>query len=395
MLSPLKVSGKIYWLGANDRKKHLFENIWPLPNGVAYNCYLINDEKTALVDTIESGVAGDFVEKVESLLGGRSLDYLIINHMELDHSGEVREIIKRYPDVQIIGNSKTFKVVEAYWGNVATFKQVEDGEELSLGYHNLRFVMTPWVHWPETMMTYDITEQVLFSGDAFGSFGTLDGAVFDDEIDFTYYEEDMRRYFSNIVGKYANMVQKAFKKLEGVSIKSVCPVHGPVWRSNPEVVLGLYDKWSKMEAEDGVVILYASMYGTTEQIADYIARKIAEQGVKKIRIHDVSKTHISNLINEIWRYKGVVLGSCAYNSQMFPLMEQLTRELEHMGVKNRVLGLFGSYSWNGGGVKSLTKFQESIGWDLVSEPVDIYGIPDAEKFSKCDALAEAMAAKIK
>lgn len=395
MLSPLKVSGKIYWLGANDRKKHLFENIWPLPNGVAYNCYLINDEKTALVDTIESGVAGDFVEKVESLLAGRSLDYLIINHMELDHSGEVREIIKRYPDVQIIGNSKTFKVVEAYWGNVAAFKQVEDGEELSLGHHNLRFVMTPWVHWPETMMTYDITEQVLFSGDAFGSFGTLDGAVFDDEIDFTYYEEDMRRYFSNIVGKYANMVQKAFKKLEGVPIKSVCPVHGPVWRSNPEVVLGLYDKWSKMEAEDGVVILYASMYGTTEQIADYIARKIAEQGVKKIRIHDVSKTHISNLINEIWRYKGVILGSCAYNSQMFPLMEQLTRELEHMGVKNRVLGLFGSYSWNGGGVKSLMKFQESIGWDLVSEPVDIYGIPDAEKFSKCDALAEAMAAKIK
>lgn len=395
MLSPLKVSGKIYWLGANDRKKHLFENIWPLPNGVAYNCYLINDEKTALVDTIESGVAGDFVEKVESLLAGRSLDYLIINHMELDHSGEVREIIKRYPDVQIIGNSKTFKVVEAYWGNVAAFKQVEDGEELSLGHHNLRFVMTPWVHWPETMMTYDITEQVLFSGDAFGSFGTLDGAVFDDEIDFTYYEEDMRRYFSNIVGKYANMVQKAFKKLEGVSIKSVCPVHGPVWRSNPEVVLGLYDKWSKMEAEDGVVILYASMYGTTERIADYIARKIAEQGVKKIRIHDVSKTHISNLINEIWRYKGVILGSCAYNSQMFPLMEQLTRELEHMGVKNRVLGLFGSYSWNGGGVKSLMKFQESIGWDLVSEPVDIYGIPDAEKFSKCDALAEAMAAKIK
>ena len=395
MLSPLKVAGKIYWLGANDRKKHRFENIWPIPNGVAYNCYLINDEKTALVDTIESGVAGDFIEKVEQLLGDRPLDYLIINHMELDHTGEVKDILKRYPNVQIIGNSKTFKVVEAYWGALANLKQVEDGDELSLGYHKLKFVMTPWVHWPETMMTYDATEQVLFSGDAFGSFGTLDGNVFDDEIDFTYYEEDMRRYFSNIVGKYANMVQKAFKKLEGVPVKSVCPVHGPVWRSNPEVVLGLYDKWSKMEAEDGVVIIYASMYGNTEQVADRIARKIAEQGVKKIRIHDVSKTHISTLINEIWRYKGVILGSCAYNSQMFPLLEQLTRELEHMGVKDRELGIFGSYSWNGGGVKNLQKFQESIGWNLVSKPAEIYGIPTEEKYAQCDELAVAMAERLK
>ncbi|WP_320053192.1 FprA family A-type flavoprotein [uncultured Acetobacteroides sp.] len=395
MLKPLKVAGEIYWLGANDRKKHLFENIWPLPNGVAYNCFLINDEKTALVDTIESGVAGDFVEKVESLLAGRPLDYLIINHMELDHTGEVKEILKRYPNVQIIGNSKTFKIVEAYWGNVNNFKHVEDNEELPLGHHKLKFLMTPWVHWPETMMTYDVTEQVLFSGDAFGSFGTLDGGVFDDEIDFTYYEEDMRRYFSNIVGKYANMVQKAFKKLEGVPVKSVCPVHGPVWRSNPEVVLGLYDKWSKMEAENGVVIIYASMYGNTEQVADYIARKIAERGVKKIRIHDVSKTHISNLINDIWKYKGVILGSCAYNSQMFPLMEQLTRELEHMGVKDRELGIFGSYSWNGGGVKNIKKFQENVSWNLVSEPVEIYGIPDGKKLAQCDALALEMAEKLK
>ncbi|WP_047447484.1 FprA family A-type flavoprotein [Alistipes sp. ZOR0009] len=395
MLKPQKVTGKIYWLGANDRKKHLFENMWPLPNGVAYSCYLIKDEKTALVDTIESGVSTEFVDKVEELLEGRTLDYLIINHMELDHSGEIKAIIQRYPNVKIVGNSKTFKVVEAYWGVTENLKQVEDGEELSLGYHHLKFVMTPWVHWPETMMTYDVTEQVLFSGDAFGSFGTLDGGVFDDEIEFAYYEEEMRRYFSNIVGKYANMVQKAFKKLDGVPVKAVCPVHGPVWRSNPEVVLGLYDRWSKMEAENGVVIIYASMYGNTEQIADHIARKIAEQGIKKIRIHDVSKTHISTLINEIWRYKGVILGSCAYNSEMFPLMENLTRELEHMGVKGRELGLFGSFSWNGGGVKNLKKFHESIGWNLVAEPVDIYGIPTADKYAQCDELALAMAEKLK
>lgn len=395
MLKPQKVTGNIFWLGVNDRKKHLFENMWPLPNGVAYNCYLIKDEKTALVDTIEFKISPNFVEQVEELLGGRTLDYLIINHMELDHSGEIRAIIQRYPNVKIIGNSKTFKVVEAYYGITENLLQVEDGHELSLGHHHLKFVMTPWVHWPETMMTYDTTEQVLFSGDAFGCFGTLDGGVFDDEIDFEYYEEDMRRYFSNIVGKYANMVQKAFKKLEGVPVKVVCPVHGPVWRSNPQIVLGLYDKWSRMEAENGVVIIYASMYGNTEQIADYIARKMADQGIRKIRIHDVSKTHISELINQIWKYKGVILGSCAYNSEMFPMMENLTRELEHMGVKNRELALFGSYSWNGGGVKGLKKFHENIGWNLVAEPVDIYGIPTAEKYAACDALALAMSEKLK
>lgn len=395
MLQPQKVNENVFWLGVNDRKKHLFENMWPLPNGVAYNCYLIKDDKTALIDTIESGSSSNFIEEIETVLEGRTLDYLVINHMELDHSGEIKAILKRYPNIKIVGNSKTFKVIEAYFGAVENLKQVEDGETLSLGKCNLKFVMTPWVHWPETMMTYETTSQVLFSGDAFGSFGTLDGGVFDDEIDFSYYEEDMRRYFSNIVGKYANMVQKAFKKLDGVPVNSICPVHGPVWRTNPSVVLNLYDRWSKMEAEDGVVIIYASMYGNTEQIADYIARKISEQGVKKIRIYDVSKTHISTLINEIWRYKGVVLGSCAYNSEMFPLMENLTRELEHMGVKGRELGLFGSYSWNGGGVKNLKKFHESIGWNLVSEPVDIYGIPNKEKYQQCDELAKAMAEKIK
>ncbi len=391
----IKVTDTIYYMGVNDRRKELFENLWPLPNGVSYNSYLINDEKTALLDTVEAGASGEaFLAMVEESLGGKDLDYLIINHMELDHAGEIGAVIRRWPNVQIIGNNKTFKVLNGYYGITENLHEVKDGDELNLGHHNLKFVFTPWVHWPETMMTYCTEDKVLFSADAFGTFGTLDGTIFDDEIDFESYREEMRRYYSNIVGKYSNMVQKAFKKLEGVEIKMICPLHGPVWRTNPAKVVELYDRWSKYIARDGVVIIYASMYGNTAEVADYIARRLAEQGVRNIKVHDVSKTHLSYLISDIWKYEGVILGSCAYNSEMFPLMEQLTREMEHMNVKNKQLGLFGSYSWNGGGVRNLQGFAERIGWELVAPAADLFGAPTPEKLAACDAIAEAMAAKI-
>ncbi|HRX32065.1 MAG: FprA family A-type flavoprotein [Bacteroidales bacterium] len=395
MFYTVPVVGKVHWIGVNDRRKRLFENIWPLDRGVSYNSYLIADEKTALIDTIEDRAAGNYVERIESLLNGRPLDYLIINHMEPDHSGEIKAIVDKFKGVKLVGNSKTFKIVEAYWGLTENLHQVQDGDTLDLGHHKLKFVMTPWVHWPETMMTYDETDKIIFTGDAFGSFGTLDGGIFDDEINFDYFEDEMRRYYSNIVGKYSNMVQKAFAKLKDVPVNVVASTHGPVWRKNPEKVLGLYDKWSKYEAEEGVVIIFASMYGNTEEIADYIGRKIAEQGVKNIHIHDVSRTHISHLINEIWKYKGIILGSCAYNSQMFPLMEQFTRELTHMGIKNKKLGLFGSYSWNGGGLKNLVKFAEEAELELVAEPAEIYGKPSVEKLKQFDELAVKMAASVK
>lgn len=393
----VKVTDRIYWLGTNDRRKHLFENIWPIPNGVSYNSYLIVDEKTALLDTIEMGTDSSYLRWIEGILEGRELDYLIINHMELDHAGEIGMIIRRWPKVQIIGNHKTFKILEGYYGITENLMEVCDGADLDLGHHKLKFVFTPWVHWPETMMSYDTTEGVLFSADAFGTFGTLDGGVFDDEIIVKDYTDDMRRYYSNIVGKYSNMVQKAFAKLEGVPVKIICPLHGPVWRKDPAHVIGLYDKWSRYEAEhpDGVVIIYASMYGNTAQVADYMARKLSEQGIKHIKVHDVSKTHISYLISDIWKYRGVILGSCAYNTQMFPLMENLTRELEHMAVKGKMLGLFGSYSWNGGGVRNLNTFAENIGWQVVAPAADLFGTPTPEKLKACDAIAAAMAQALK
>lgn len=390
----INVTERIYWLGVNDRRKNLFENMWPLPNGVSYNSYLIKDEKTALLDTVEMGTDAGYLSWVESLLDGRELDYLIINHMELDHAGEIGAIVRRYPNVQIVGNQKTFKILEGYYGITENLLDVCDGAELDLGYHHLKFVFTPWVHWPETMMTYDTTDGVLFSADAFGTFGTLDGGIFDDQIDFEIYREEMRRYYSNIVGKYSNMVQKALAKLDGVPVNYLCPLHGPIWRENPGKVIELYDRWSRYKARAGVVIIYASMYGNTAQTADYIARRLSQEGVKQIKVHDISKSHLSYLICDIWKYQGVILGSCAYNTQMFPLMENLTRELEHMCVKDKKLGLFGSYSWNGGGVRNLNTFAQTIGWEQVAPAVDIFGSPTPEKLKACDDIARAMAASL-
>src|SRR6056297_975541 len=391
----IQVTDRVHYIGVNDRRTHLFENLWPLENGIAYNSYLIDDQKVAVVDTVEHGFSEEYLDKIKSIIGPeRKVDFLIINHMEPDHSGAIRELVGEYPDIKIVGNLKTFKILSAYYGLEENQYQVKQDDELDLGHHKLKFVMTPWVHWPETMMTYDQTDKILFSGDAFGSFGTLDGGIFDEEINFEFYESEMRRYFSNIVGKYSNMVQKAFKKLDGIDISIIAATHGPIWRSNPEKVLSLYDRWSRYETEKGVVIIYGSMYGNTEKMADYIARKLAEQGIKNIRVRDASKTHLSHLINDIWRFKGVILGSSAYNSGMLPTMENLTRTLEHIGVKHHYLGLFGSYSWNGGGVKKLREFADKTEWEMVGEPVDIKGIPADESFARCEELANGMAAKL-
>lgn len=379
-MKKIVISNKVIYLGTNDRKKRLFENNWPLPNGVAYNSYLINDEKSALIDTLEFGSKDDYLDEIRKYLDGRQLDYLVVNHMEPDHASMIGILLKFYPKLTILSNIKAFKMLEAYYGvGTENFQEVKDGEEISLGYHKLSFILTPWVHWPETMMTYDKTDKILFSCDAFGSFGTLDGGIFDDEINFSFFEDEMRRYYSNIVGKYSNMVQKAFAKLQGTEIKMICPSHGPVWRENPSKAIELYDRWSRHQSEDGVVIAFASMYGNTEKMADYVARLISESGVKNIRVYDVSKTNASFIISEIWKYKSIILGSCAYNTGMHPMMEHLCHELSVVSPKDKNYALFGSYSWTGGGLKTLTAFAEKMSWNKVSEPVELMGSPNPEK----------------
>ena len=397
MRSNIKISDRVFYVGTNDRKKHLFENNWPLPNGVSYNSYIINDEKTALIDTLEFGSKDDYIDLIKNILGGKPLDYLIVNHMEPDHASMIGEILRNFPDIMIVANNKTYPLLQHYYNlSKEKFHEVKEGDVLDLGYHKLTFVMIPWVHWPETMVTYDTTEKLLFTCDAFGSFGTLDGGIFDDEIDFErYYEDDMRRYYSNIVGKWSNFVQKAFAKLATIEVKCICPAHGPIWRSNPAKVLDLYNKWSKHEAEEGVVIAYASMYGNTEKMADEIARQISEQGVKHVRVYDVSKTHVSYLLSEIWKFKGLILGTCAYNADMHPMMHHLCNEIAMSQPKNKTFAIFGSSSWNATGVKALQKWADEQKLVVEGQPVQLFGAATDEKMAGFEELAKTFVAKMR
>jgi flavorubredoxin len=390
----IKITDGVYWLGVNDRRKNLFENMWPLPQGVSYNSYLIVDEYTALIDSVDFSAASNYVERLTAHLQGRKLDYLIVNHMEPDHAGMIETLLRLYPELKIAGNKKTFKLLQNFFGITSNLHEVTDGAAIDLGHHTLKFILTPWVHWPETMMTYETTRQILFSGDAFGSFGALDGGIFDDEINFQYYESEMRRYYANVVGQYSNMVQKALVKLHGTPVRVICATHGPVWRSEPSKAIGLYERWSKHEAHPGVVIAFASMYGHTEQMADYLARRMAEQGVRDIRIFDVSKTHISFIIGEIWNYSGLLLGSCAYNGNAHPMMEHLCENLSHIAPKNKHVGVFGSCCWSGGGVKNIKAFVEGSGLIQTLDPVEVLGALAANHYTACDALASAMASAI-
>lgn len=391
----VKVSDKVFYVGVNDRRLALFENMWPLHKGVTYNSYVINDEKVALVDTVERGKIDEYLSKIQEAIGDKAIDYLIVNHMEPDHSGGIAAIVRAYPNIQIIGNAKTFEMLNNFYHITDNLLEVKDGDELNLGYHQLKFYTAPMVHWPETMFTYDMTDGILFSSDAFGSFGALNGAIFDDEIDLSYYENELRRYYSNIVGKYGMMVQKALGKFKDTEIKMIAPAHGPIWRSKIDYILEKYNMWSRYQTEEGVVIVYGSMYGNTEHMADIIARELVEQGIPNVTVYDASKTHMSFIISDIFRYRGFIVGSCAYNTAMFPPVEHLLSEIELFGVKDHLLGVFGSYSWNGGGVKNINQFAEAIKWELVADAVEAKGSATAENEEACKVIARNMAARLK
>lgn len=384
----------IYYLGFNDRRTHLFENIWPIPHGVSYNSYLIVDEKITLIDTVERAFIDDYLDAIEEIIGDRLVDYLVINHMEPDHSGALKAIVHQYPEITLVGNKKTFEYVESYYLKPKHTLLVHDDHVLELGKHRLQFQMIPMVHWPETMVTFEETNKILFSGDAFGSYGTLDGGIFDDEINLDFYEIEVMRYFTNIVGKYCPHTQRAIKKLAPIDFKIIAATHGPVWRSNLDWILTRYNKWSSYDLDEGVVIVYGSMYGNTKKMAEVIARQIAVRGIKNIRVYDASKTHSSYIINDIFKYKGFIVGSAAYNNAMFPNVEILLTTIEHMAPKNHYLGLFGNYSWNGGGVKNLKSFAEKIKWEMVYEPIEERGNMKIDTREELIKLANAMADKL-
>ncbi len=394
IMQQVNLTEDIYFLGFNDRRTHLFENIWPIPHGISYNSYLIVDEKIALVDTVERSFIDEYLDEIEGIIGDRQIDYLIINHMEPDHSGALKSIIQKYPEIKLVGNKKTFGFAESFYLTPKNVVEVYDEFKLDLGKHKLQFYMIPMVHWPETMVTYEETTKIVFSGDAFGSYGTLDGGIFDDEINLDFYEIEVMRYFTNIVGKYCPHTQRAIKKLAPLDIKMIAATHGPIWRSDLDWVLTRYNKWSSYDLDCGVVIVYGSMYGNTQKMAEVIARQLAVRGIKNIRVYDASKTHSSYIINDIFKYKGFIVGSPAYNNALFPNVEILLSTIEHMAPKNHYLGIFGNYSWNGGGVKNLKTFAEKIKWEMVYEPIEEMGSLKKDKKAELVNLANAMADKL-
>lgn len=392
-----EITSSIHYVGVNDRHKDIFEGLWPLPYGVSYNSYIIDDEKVALIDTVEVDFFPQFLANIRSVIGDRKIDYIIVNHVEPDHSGALPPIKKYYPEARIVGNKKTFDMVRGYY-NVGTgddILEVSNGDTLELGKHTLSFTMIPMVHWPETMVTLDQTANVLFSGDAFGCFGALNGAYIDAEMNCDIYWDEMLRYYSNIVGKYGTPVQQALKKLAGVQIDYICSTHGPVWHEHIERVVGMYDRLSRYEGADGLVIAYASMYGNTERAAEVIARAASEAGVKNIIMHDVSRTHHSYIIADIFRYRALILGAPTYNNGLYPQMESLLSELAGRGMKNRLLGWFGSFSWAGKAMKTIGERNETrLHFEPVGTPVEIKQSLDEATTRACEELGRAMGERL-
>ncbi|MDH6358852.1 FprA family A-type flavoprotein [Parabacteroides sp. PF5-9] len=389
-----EIAPQVYYVGVNDRQKALFENMWPLPAGVSYNSYLIVDEKSVLVDTVDICYSDIFLKKIADALNGRLLDYLIVDHMEPDHAGSIRLLRQQYPNVQIIGNNKTFGMLQGYHGITDGLHEVKEGDKLNIGKHTLSFYMSPMVHWPEVMMTYDETDKILFSADAFGTYGTLDGGVIDTEMSVDHYWEEMIRYYANIVGKYGNPVQKTLQKLAGLEIQTICSTHGPVWREQKNKAIDIYDRLSRYEGENGVSIIYGSMYGHTEQMAEAIASSLSENGIKKIVMHHVSKSHSSNILKDVFKYKGVIIGSPTYSNQLFPDLEAVLSKIELREVKNRLFAYFGSFSWAGAAVKKLDAFGERMKWETVGTPVEQKQGMSVDNYEACLLLGQAMAERI-
>ncbi|HCO73873.1 MAG TPA: FprA family A-type flavoprotein [Clostridium sp.] len=343
-----KITEDLYWVGGNDRRLALFENVHPIPRGVSYNSYLLLDKKTVLFDTVDWSICRQFLENIQAVLNGRSLDYLVINHMEPDHGAAIEEIILRYPDVKIISTEKSFLLMRQFGFEIdGRMEEVVEGDIKSFGKHEVTFVAAPMVHWPEAMVTFDTTNGVLFSADAFGSFGALDGKLFNDEVDFDRdWIDDARRYYTNIVGKYGPHVQALLKKASGLDIKMICPLHGPVWRTDLGYFIDKYDKWSRYEPEEkAVMIVYASMYGNTEAAATALATKFVEKGMKNVVMYDVSSTHVSELISETFRVSHVVLASVTYNLGIYPPMHNYLMDMKALNLQKRTFAIIENGSW--------------------------------------------------
>lgn len=394
MYKAILVNKDTWWVGVNDCSTERFEALWSLPNGVAYNAYVVLGEKTAAIDTVKGPWGDEYSYKLEEALGGRDLDYLVVNHMEPDHSGLILELRRRWPDLQIVGNAKTLPLLKGYYGVTSKTLAVADGDTLDLGGHVLKFATIPMVHWPESMVTFDASTGVLFSNDAFGGFGAHEGGLFDDQRERPRWEEDMLRYYAAILGRYSSGVQVALKKLGGLPIKNIFPAHGTLFRTDAQQVVDLYDRWSRCDTERGAVVVYGSMYGNTRRMAEAVCTGISESGVKEIRLYDASRTEADFILRDIWRYCGLALLSCTYNMLLFPPIEALCSKLLNRMPKNHVLGIAGSYSWASGAFPALQAFAEKARLERAEPDVEVFTSPTAEDLARCEAMGRDLGTKV-
>ena len=381
-----KISERIYYVGVNDDAKTLFEGLWPLPYGVSYNSYIVADSKVALIDTVEHGFEDEFLANINEALGDRGIDYLIVNHMEPDHSSLITDMLQRYPDMKIVGNAKTLPMLQGYYGTPAErVIVVKEGDSIDLGSCSLSFHMIPMVHWPETMVTWLAEENTVFSGDAFGTFGAVNEEVVDSEGTFESFRDEMMRYYSNIVGKYGTPVQAALKKLSGLEVKRICSTHGPVWEKSVPEVVALYDRMSRYEVERGVCIAYGSMYGNTAAAAEAVAEELRRQGVP-CAVHDLAGNvnpglGLSGALRDVFKYDTIVAASPTYNNGIFPPVETFMKALQARLIKGRRFYALGSYTWAGSSVNLLNSFAESLGFDVLAPGLSF---PQAYSPEKCN-----------
>lgn len=387
------ITDDLYWIGGNDRRLALFENIFPVPNGVSYNAYVLLDEKTVLLDTVDKAVGEQFFENLDHVLGERDLDYVVINHMEPDHCAMLKEVISRYPKVQVVCNAKTADIIKQFFKIEADALIVKENDTLCTGKHTFTFLMAPMVHWPEVMVTYDTTDKVLYSADAFGTFGAINGNLFADEVDFeTKWLDDARRYYTNIVGKYGAQVQALLKKASNVDIEMICPLHGPVWRTNIGWFVEKYQKWSTYEPEDqGVMIAYASIYGNTENAANVLASRLADKGLKNIAMYDVSVTHPSVVVSEAFRASHLVFASPTYNGGIFPNMETVLLDLKAHNLQKRTVAFMQNGTWAATSGRQMNEMISGMKEMTVLEPtVTIKSALNDSQSEEIDAMVDAI-----
>lgn len=386
------ITEDIRYIGVNDHDIDLFEGQHQVPNGISYNSYVIMDEKIAIMDTVDKCKQTEFLENLETALAGRTPDYLVISHMEPDHASSIQAVVERYPEITLVGNAKTFPMLKLYFDlDTSRVLTVKEGDTLKLGRHELTFVMAPMVHWPEVMVSYEDSEKILFSADAFGTFGALNGNLFNDEVDFEKdWIDDARRYFTNIVGKYGMQVQALLKKAAGLDIQMICPLHGPVWRNNLNYFIEKHDKWSKYEPEDqAVAIIYGSIYGNTEQAADALAVKLGAKGVKNIAVYDASKTDVSELIAEIFRVSHVVIACPTYNGGIYPPIENLLAHMKALAVQNRTVAVMDNGTWAATAGKQIVKqLEEMKNMTVLDQKLSIKSTLKADQEDNLDAFAQ-------